>query len=213
MGMQDYRTTTGPARGSPSSPTSTRPRHRLPALRVRDLCRGSRPQQAVKDWKHANGTEPGAPDTEPDPWKGTRRAKPHDARIKAGKNAPGIPSRAAPTTLLGIGFPPVFPGGVPIIGSPIHLSRNDAPWPPTLSRCSQKTPTPSMRAASSNASATPPSSAPCRRCSRGRPCASATDHYPLSLLQQLKNHFGENIQFEYLARNPGEIVIDFHIVP
>jgi len=38
------------------------------------------------------------------------------------------------------------------------------------------------------------------------------DHDPLPLLQQLKNHFGANIEFEYLARNPGEIVIDFHIV-
>ncbi len=38
------------------------------------------------------------------------------------------------------------------------------------------------------------------------------DHDPLPLLQQLKHHFGEHIEFEYLARNPGEIVIDFHIV-
>lgn len=38
------------------------------------------------------------------------------------------------------------------------------------------------------------------------------DHDPLPLLQQLKDHFGANIEFEYLARNPGEIIIDFHIV-
>ena len=38
------------------------------------------------------------------------------------------------------------------------------------------------------------------------------DHDPLPLLQQLQGHFGDQIQFEYLSRQPGEIVIDFHIV-
>lgn len=38
------------------------------------------------------------------------------------------------------------------------------------------------------------------------------DHDPLPLLQQLKEHFGANIEFEYLARDPGQIIIDFHIL-
>jgi len=38
------------------------------------------------------------------------------------------------------------------------------------------------------------------------------DHDPLPLLQQLQGHFGDAIRIEYLSRNPGEIVIDFHIV-
>jgi len=38
------------------------------------------------------------------------------------------------------------------------------------------------------------------------------DHDPLPLLQQLKGHFGDDIQIEYLSRQPGEIVIDFKIV-
>lgn len=38
------------------------------------------------------------------------------------------------------------------------------------------------------------------------------DHDPLPLLQQLTGHFGDSIQIEYLSRQAGEIVIDFHIV-
>jgi uncharacterized protein (DUF2249 family) len=38
------------------------------------------------------------------------------------------------------------------------------------------------------------------------------DHDPLPLLAQLQGHFGDQIEFEYLSRQPGEIVIDFHIV-
>ncbi|MDS1141230.1 DUF2249 domain-containing protein [Pusillimonas sp. SM2304] len=38
------------------------------------------------------------------------------------------------------------------------------------------------------------------------------DHDPLPLLQQLQGHFGDQIQIEYVARLPGEIVIDFQIV-
>jgi uncharacterized protein (DUF2249 family) len=38
------------------------------------------------------------------------------------------------------------------------------------------------------------------------------DHDPLPLLQQLQGHFGDQISIEYLSRQPGEIVIDFHIV-
>lgn len=38
------------------------------------------------------------------------------------------------------------------------------------------------------------------------------DHDPLPLLQQLRGHFGDDIQIEYRSREPGEIVIDFKIV-
>lgn len=38
------------------------------------------------------------------------------------------------------------------------------------------------------------------------------DHDPLPLLQQLQGHFGDHIQIDYLSRQPGEIVIDFHIL-
>lgn len=38
------------------------------------------------------------------------------------------------------------------------------------------------------------------------------DHDPLPLLQQLQAHFGQQIQIDYVTRNPGEIVIDFKIV-
>lgn len=38
------------------------------------------------------------------------------------------------------------------------------------------------------------------------------DHDPLPLLAQLSNYFGPRIDFEYLAREPGEIIIDFKIV-
>ncbi|NYT86745.1 DUF2249 domain-containing protein [Pusillimonas harenae] len=38
------------------------------------------------------------------------------------------------------------------------------------------------------------------------------DHDPLPLLQQLQGHFGDQIKIAYIARNPGEIVIDFTIV-
>lgn len=38
------------------------------------------------------------------------------------------------------------------------------------------------------------------------------DHDPLPLLQQLLGHFGDNIKIDYVAREPGEIVIDFQIV-
>ncbi|MBI3284897.1 MAG: DUF2249 domain-containing protein [Burkholderiales bacterium] len=35
------------------------------------------------------------------------------------------------------------------------------------------------------------------------------DHDPLPLLAQIENHFGTQIQISYVARIPGEIVIDF----
>jgi uncharacterized protein (DUF2249 family) len=38
------------------------------------------------------------------------------------------------------------------------------------------------------------------------------DHDPLPLLNQLDNHFGPRIAMAYVAREPGEIVIDFRIV-
>lgn len=38
------------------------------------------------------------------------------------------------------------------------------------------------------------------------------DHDPLPLLQQIRNYFGPRIEMNYVAREPGEIVIDFRIV-
>lgn len=37
------------------------------------------------------------------------------------------------------------------------------------------------------------------------------DHDPLPLLQQLRDHFGDHIGIQYVARKPGEIIIDFQI--
>jgi uncharacterized protein (DUF2249 family) len=37
------------------------------------------------------------------------------------------------------------------------------------------------------------------------------DHDPLPLLAQINQHFGPNVQIEYVSRAPGEIVIDFRI--
>jgi uncharacterized protein (DUF2249 family) len=35
------------------------------------------------------------------------------------------------------------------------------------------------------------------------------DHDPLPLLDQLRNRYGEAVEIKYLAREPGQIVIDF----
>lgn len=35
------------------------------------------------------------------------------------------------------------------------------------------------------------------------------DHDPLPLLAQIENHFGSQIAINYVARMPGEVVIDF----
>lgn len=37
------------------------------------------------------------------------------------------------------------------------------------------------------------------------------DHDPLPLLSQINHHFGANVEIAYVARNPGEIVIDFRV--
>jgi uncharacterized protein (DUF2249 family) len=37
------------------------------------------------------------------------------------------------------------------------------------------------------------------------------DHDPLPLLAQLQQTFGDTVNVEYLRREPGEIVIDFHV--
>jgi len=37
----------------------------------------------------------------------------------------------------------------------------------------------------------------------------ANDHDPLPLLAQIEGHFGEAVQIRYVAREPGQIVIDF----
>lgn len=38
------------------------------------------------------------------------------------------------------------------------------------------------------------------------------DHDPLPLLQQLSQHFGARLRAAYLAREPGEVIIDFKVV-
>ena len=35
------------------------------------------------------------------------------------------------------------------------------------------------------------------------------DHDPLPLLAQLKEHYGDGIEINYVTREPGQIVIDF----
>jgi uncharacterized protein (DUF2249 family) len=35
------------------------------------------------------------------------------------------------------------------------------------------------------------------------------DHDPLPLLEQMRNRYGEQVEMKYLAREPGQIVIDF----
>ncbi len=37
------------------------------------------------------------------------------------------------------------------------------------------------------------------------------DHDPLPLLSQIEHHFGSNVSIAYVSREPGEIVIDFHV--
>lgn len=37
------------------------------------------------------------------------------------------------------------------------------------------------------------------------------DHDPLPLLSQIQGHFGDQVRIEYVAREPGNIVIDFTI--
>jgi uncharacterized protein (DUF2249 family) len=38
------------------------------------------------------------------------------------------------------------------------------------------------------------------------------DHDPLPLLRQLGEYFGSRLQMSYVAREPGEVVIDFLLV-
>jgi uncharacterized protein (DUF2249 family) len=38
------------------------------------------------------------------------------------------------------------------------------------------------------------------------------DHDPLPLLAQIRNYYGPRVEMHYVAREPGEIVIDFKIV-
>ncbi|QGZ37995.1 uncharacterized protein DUF2249 [Pseudoduganella flava] len=37
------------------------------------------------------------------------------------------------------------------------------------------------------------------------------DHDPLPLLRQIEQYFGDRVQARYVAREPGEVVIDFLI--
>ena len=43
----------------------------------------------------------------------------------------------------------------------------------------------------------------------GEPMLFCNDHDPLPLLSQLKEHYGDGIDIKYVAREPGQIVIDF----
>jgi uncharacterized protein (DUF2249 family) len=47
---------------------------------------------------------------------------------------------------------------------------------------------------------------------RGETMRFYNDHDPLPLLSQIESHFGSHVHIEYVARQPGEIVIDFRIV-
>lgn len=38
------------------------------------------------------------------------------------------------------------------------------------------------------------------------------DHDPLPLLQQIAGHFGHRVHASYVAREPGEVVIDFRVI-
>jgi uncharacterized protein (DUF2249 family) len=38
------------------------------------------------------------------------------------------------------------------------------------------------------------------------------DHDPLPLLNQINNYYGPRVEIAYVARQPGEVVIDFHVV-
>lgn len=38
------------------------------------------------------------------------------------------------------------------------------------------------------------------------------DHDPLPLLAQIQEKFGDRVAISYVTREPGEIVIDFHVV-
>jgi uncharacterized protein (DUF2249 family) len=38
------------------------------------------------------------------------------------------------------------------------------------------------------------------------------DHDPLPLLSQIDQYFGPKVKIAYVARNPGEVIIDFHVV-
>lgn len=44
---------------------------------------------------------------------------------------------------------------------------------------------------------------------RGETMVFVNDHDPLPLLSQLQARYGEAIQISYVAREPGQIVIDF----
>lgn len=40
----------------------------------------------------------------------------------------------------------------------------------------------------------------------------SNDHDPLPLLSQIRDYFGPRVQIAYVAREPGEIVIDFRML-
>ncbi len=39
------------------------------------------------------------------------------------------------------------------------------------------------------------------------------DHNPLPLLAQIEQYFGPHIKVSYVTREPGEVIIDFLVVP
>lgn len=47
---------------------------------------------------------------------------------------------------------------------------------------------------------------------RGETMRFMNDHDPLPLLNQIAEHFGDQVQVSYVSRLPGEIVIDFRVV-
>lgn len=47
--------------------------------------------------------------------------------------------------------------------------------------------------------------------SPGEAMRFVNDHDPLPLLSQIGSHFGARVGMAYLAREPGEVIIDFRI--
>ncbi|HSN39261.1 MAG TPA: DUF2249 domain-containing protein [Burkholderiales bacterium] len=47
---------------------------------------------------------------------------------------------------------------------------------------------------------------------RGETMRFCNDHDPLPLLSQIQAAFGDNVQIVYVAKAPGEVVIDFQVV-
>ena len=46
---------------------------------------------------------------------------------------------------------------------------------------------------------------------KGETMRFCNDHDPIPLLQQIGEYFGDQVDVQYVSRQPGEIVIDFRI--